>query len=104
MKKIIVALVFVISGQAIAGLSDGEAAILGIFIGSQIQRNSQNQEYRQPQRVYQYRNSNPDVYRDPCFNSYSSVEAAYCRGAMARQQEIIRNAESDAYNRGYRGN
>lgn len=104
MKKSIVAALLLSSSIAFAGLSDGEAAILGIFIGSQLQKNSQ--QYEQPRQVQRsnesYRQSRQ--YSDPCQNSYSSVDAAYCRGAQQRHREVIRNMEQDAFNRGYNGN
>lgn len=108
MKKSIIAALLLSSSIAFAGLSDGEAAILGIVIGSQIQRHSQ--QYEQPRQVQ--RNYPSGVYSqpqrqhnsDPCQNSYSSVDASYCRGAQRRYQDEVRQMEREAYNRGYNGN
>lgn len=106
MKKTIIATVLVLSSAvASAGLSDGEAAILGIIIGTQIQRHIQQAPqpvYRQ-QEIY-YPPQQPRQNTDPCQNAASTVEAAYCRGVQQRQREIIRNMEKEAYNRGYGGN
>lgn len=108
MKKYIISAILVFGSIAAnAGLSDGEAAILGIVIGSQLQRHSQ--QYEQPRQVQ--RNYPSGVYSqppirynsDPCAGSYSSVDAAYCRGAQRRYQDEVRQMEQDAYNRGYNG-
>lgn len=108
MKKSIIAVLILSSSVAFAGLSDGEAAILGIVIGSQLQKHSQ--QYEQPSQVQ--RNYPSGVYSkpqirhnsDPCAGSYSSVDAAYCRGTQRRYQDEVRQMERDAYNRGYNGN
>lgn len=103
MKKTIIAATLFLSSSVAFSLTDGQAAILGIVIGSQIQRQSQQEQQRNyPTGVYLP--PQRQQYSDPCQNTYSSVDAAYCRGAQQRQREVIRNMEQDAFNRGYNGN
>lgn len=104
MKKTIIAATLFLSSSVAFSLTDGQAAILGIVIGSQIQRHSQQE---QPQRNYPtgiYSQPQRQQYSDLCQNTYSSVDAAYCRGAQRRYADEVRRMEQDAYNRGYNGN
>lgn len=106
MKKTIIAISLMVSSGLAFSLTDGQAAILGIAIGSQIQRHAQQEQYQQPQRHYPsgvyYQPA--QQYQDPCTNAYSRVDSAYCRGAQRRFADEVRNLERDAYNRGYNGN
>jgi hypothetical protein len=106
MKKLI-AIALLASSSASFALTDGQAALIGIIVGSQINKTTAYQY--QPQSfdsLKYYRNVPSPIISsatDVCSGISDSIELAYCRGAAQRAEIERRRAEQEAYNRGLNG-
>lgn len=106
LKKILISTFVALSSLSAYSMSDGEAGVLGIIIGSHIARQSEPRVIVQPQvhvqreviiispSQAQYFNSRDHGYCAP----YQGTQYAECMGVIQRRQDM-----DSAYSRGYYG-